>query len=55
MENHETLIYKLVVEKCASRIQNRVTIKSKSGYHLELLTPETLNVVRMYHLYKTLK
>ena len=29
-----------------NRIENRITFKIKSGYHLELLTPETIKLLR---------
>ena len=29
---------------CANRIENRITFKIKSGYYLELLTPETMKL-----------
>ena len=28
-----------------NKIENRITFKIKTGYHLELLTPETMNLI----------
>ena len=28
-----------------NEIENRITFKIKTGYHLELLTPETMNLI----------
>ena len=30
---------------CVNRIENRITFKIKSGYYLELLTPETMKLL----------
>ena len=30
---------------CINRIENRITFKMKSGYYLELLTPETMKLL----------
>ena len=31
--------------ECINRIENRITFKIKSGYYLELLTPETMKLL----------
>ena len=33
-----------VNEICVNKIENRITFKIKSGYYLELLTPETMKL-----------
>ena len=30
---------------CVNKIENRITFKIKTGYHLELLTPETVKLL----------
>ena len=30
---------------CANKIENRITFKIKTGYYLELLTPETMKLL----------
>ena len=29
-----------------NKIENRITFKMKTGYHLELLTPKTMKLIR---------
>ena len=33
------------IRKCVNKIENRITFKIKTGYHLELLTPETVKLL----------
>ena len=30
---------------CINKIENRITFKTKTGYYLELLTPETMKLL----------
>ena len=45
LKKHEEDIYKLSVQVYVNKIENRVTFKIKSGYSLELLTPETMKLL----------
>ena len=42
IKNHETLTENLPVEIYPNKIKNRIVFKIKTGYKLELLTPETM-------------
>ena len=44
-EKHGEDIDKPSVQIYANKIENRVTFKIKSGYSLELLTPETMKIL----------
>ena len=33
------------IKICANKIENRITFKIKTGYYLELLTPETMKLL----------
>ena len=41
-EKHETVTDNLSIMIYVNKIENRITFKIKSGYYLELLTPETM-------------
>ena len=43
LKNHEEDIGKPSVQTCVNKIENRVTLKIKNVYSLELLTPETMH------------
>ena len=45
IKKHETLTENLPVQICANKIKNRIIFKIKSGYKLELLTPETMRLL----------
>ena len=45
LKNHEEDIDKPSVQICVNKIENRVTLKIKNGYSLELLTPETIKLL----------
>ena len=45
LEKHGEDIDKPSVQIYANKIENRVTFKIKSGYSLELLTPETMKIL----------
>ena len=42
---NETLINNPPVKIYINKIQNRITFKIKTGYNLELLTPETMKLL----------
>ena len=46
LKKHEEDIDKPSVQICVNKIENRVTFKIKNGYSLELLTPETMKLLR---------
>ena len=45
IENHETLTEDPPVEIYPNKIKNRIVFKIKTGYKLELLTPETMKLL----------
>ena len=45
IKNHETLTENLPVEIYPNKIKNRIVFKIKTGYKLELLTPETMRLL----------
>ena len=45
IKKHETLSGKLPVEKYVNRIHNRLIVKIKSGYHLEVLIRDTVKLL----------
>ena len=47
IKKHETLTDNLPVQSYANKIKNRIVFKVKTGYKLELLTPET-KIIRKY-------
>ena len=46
IKKHETLTENPSIQIYASKIQNRIIFKIKNGYKLELLTPETMKLLR---------
>ena len=46
MKKHRENADKPSVQIYVNKIENRVTFKIKSGYNLELLTPETMKLLR---------
>ena len=44
IKKHETLTENLTIEICPNKIKNRIVFKMKTGYKLELLTPETMRL-----------
>ena len=45
-KNHETVTDILSIMIYVNNIENRITFKIKAGYCLELLTPETIKLLR---------
>ena len=45
IKNHETLTENPTVQIYANKVKNRIVLKIKTGYKLELLTPETMNLL----------
>ena len=45
LKKNETLINNPPVKIYINKIQNRITFKIKTGYNLELLTPETMKLL----------
>ena len=45
MKKHETLAKNPPVQIYPSKIKNRIIFKGKTGYKLELLAPETMNLL----------
>ena len=45
IKKHETLIENLPIEIYPNKIKNRIVFKIKTGYKLELLTPETMRLL----------
>ena len=45
MKKHETLAKNPPVQIYPSKIKNRTIFKGKTGYKLELLAPETMNLL----------
>ena len=45
LKKHGESIDNLSVKMCINKIENRITFKIKSGYNLELLTPETMKLL----------
>ena len=45
IKKHETLTGNSLVQIYPNKIKNRIVIKIKTGYRLELLTPETMNLL----------
>ena len=44
IKNHETLTENPLVQIYPNKIKNRIVFKIKTGYKLELLTPETMRL-----------
>ena len=45
-KKHETLAENPLVQIYPNKIKNRIVFKIKTGYKLELLTPETVKLLR---------
>ena len=45
IKKHETLTENPPVQICVNRIKNTIFLKIKTGYKLELLTPETMKLL----------
>ena len=46
MKEHGEQIHNLSKRIFVNKIENRITFKIKTGYYLELLTPETMKLLR---------
>ena len=44
-KKHETVIDKPSIRIYVNKIENRITFKIKTGYYLEILTPETMKLL----------
>ena len=45
IKKHETLTENPPIQICSNKIKNRIVFKIKTGYKLELLTPETMRLL----------
>ena len=45
IKNHEAVTDNTSIMTYISKIENRITFKIKTGYYLELLTPETMKLL----------
>ena len=45
LEKHETVTDNTSIRIYINKIDNRIKLKIKSGYYLELLTPETMKIL----------
>ena len=45
IKKHETITENPSIQICPDKIKNRITFKIKTGYKLELLTPETMKLL----------
>ena len=45
LKKHETVTDNLSIRIYVSKIFNRITFKTKTGYYIELLTPETMKLL----------
>ena len=45
IKKHETLTGNPPVQICSNKIKNRIVFKIKTGYKLELFTPETMRLL----------
>ena len=45
LEKHETVTDNPLIRIYINKIENRIKLKIKSGYYLELLTPETMKIL----------
>ena len=45
LEKHETVTDNTSIRIYINKIENRIKLKIKSGYYLELLTPETMKIL----------
>ena len=46
IKKHETLTGKSLIQIYIDKVQNRITLKIKTGYYLEYLTPEIMKVLK---------
>ena len=44
MKKHETVTDNPSIKIYANKIENRITVKIKTGYYLKLLTPKTMKL-----------
>ena len=47
-KKHETLTDNSAREIYINKVESRITFKSKTGYYLELLMPETTKLLKKY-------
>ena len=45
LKKHEAVADNLLIKIYVNKIQSRITFKIKTGYYLELLTPETIELL----------
>ena len=45
LKNHSENVDNTSIRICVNKIENRITFKIKSGYYLELLTPEAMKLL----------
>ena len=45
LKKHETVTDNPSIRKYVNKIENRITFKIKTGYYLELFTPETMKLL----------
>ena len=45
LQKHEAVADNLLIKIYVNKIQSRITFKIKTGYYLELLTPETIELL----------
>ena len=45
LKNHGEKIDNPLIRIYVNKIENRITFKIKTGYYLEILTPETMNLL----------
>ena len=45
IKNHETLADYTPIKIYVNKVENKITFKTKTGYYLELLTPETMKLL----------
>ena len=48
IKNHETLTENPPIKIYSNKIKSGIVFKTKAGYKLELLTPETIEIIRKY-------
>ena len=46
LKKHSENVDNPSIRICVNKIENRITFKIKDGYYLELLTPETMKLLR---------
>ena len=46
IEEHLKVTDNLAIRIYVNQIENRITLRIKTGYYLELLTPETMKLLR---------